>query len=124
MNAEPSVIRSFEVPKLDSAILEQVSRFWWPIARLGEGIEELARVAGLTRAASASLLTPPPADFADQADWMAWASARLGIEAEAVDAPLPEAAEAAPRRAGLRPLVAGNARSGLFAGGEGAVICA
>jgi len=93
MNAEASVIRSFEVPRLDPDVLAQVSRFWWPIARLGEGIEELARVAGLTRATAASLLSPPPADFADQADWMAWASARLGIEAEAVDAPLPEAAE-------------------------------
>ena len=99
MKALAPRVRGFDVPKLDPAILREVGRFWWPTERLGEGIEELGRLSRLARRAGAEPLTPPPADTADQADWMDWACARLGIEAEPVEAPIPEAANLL-RRAG------------------------
>jgi ATP-binding cassette subfamily B protein len=99
MNAPAIGIRSFEVPKLDPGILREVGRFWWPPARLGEGLEALARVGGLPCRAGAEPLGAPPGDMADQPDWMEWASDQLGVEAEAVETPIPETAELL-RRAG------------------------
>jgi ATP-binding cassette subfamily B protein len=67
----------------------RLGRFAWPLARLGEGLEELARRGGLQPAsgdvlqAPESLLQDGPADL-DR--WIEWAAARLGIEAEAVEA--------------------------------------
>jgi len=92
MNAPTPGLRGFDVPKLDPAILRQVSRFWWPIGRLHEAVEELARISGLAPRAGGDPLTPPPAEPRDQADWMDWACARLEIEAELVEAPVPEIA--------------------------------
>lgn len=62
----------------------------WPPERLGEGIETLARRAGLAPLETA--LTPPPALDGAEAwgRWIEWAADRLGLEAEAVDAPLSE----------------------------------
>ncbi len=68
--------------------MEAIDHFTWPLARLGEGIEELARRADLC-AASEENLSPPssitPASSVDLGRWIEWAGARLGIEAEPVE---------------------------------------
>jgi ATP-binding cassette subfamily B protein len=65
----------------------------WPVARLGEGLEELARRARLRVAAGES--PQVPASLAgdgedEQGRWLEWAAHRLGLEAEALDAVAPE----------------------------------
>jgi ATP-binding cassette subfamily B protein len=76
-----------------------LDRVCWPLARLGEGLEELARRAGLVVAAHAVLATPlavPPAVLqgvpGELGRWIEWAAGRLGIDADAVEAPVPAAA--------------------------------
>ena len=65
---------------------------WWPLERLGEGLERLAVVAGLS-AGAAQPLGAPPANAADPAAearrWIDWAGAQLGLEVEPVDCELP-----------------------------------
>ncbi|MEY4761377.1 MAG: hypothetical protein RLZZ200_1233 [Pseudomonadota bacterium] len=61
----------------------------WPLERLGEGIEELARRAGLRPRVR------DPQDFAAPdasriGPWIEWSAARLGIEAEPVETALPD----------------------------------
>ncbi|MGH8533558.1 MAG: ATP-binding cassette domain-containing protein [Gammaproteobacteria bacterium] len=61
----------------------------WPLARLGEAIEALARCAGLAPAAvSAATLAPlrGEPEREDLNSWIDRACARLGIEAESVEA--------------------------------------
>jgi ATP-binding cassette subfamily B protein len=68
--------------------MRSIDEFTWPLARLGEGIEELARRAGLCRASPETLAPPPsitPAHSTDLGRWIEWAGGRLGIEAEAVE---------------------------------------
>ncbi|MEJ8834903.1 ABC transporter ATP-binding protein [Ramlibacter sp. AN1133] len=65
----------------------------WPVARLGEALEELARRARLRVAAAES--PQVPATLAgegeeEQGRWLEWAAHRLGLEAEALDAVAPE----------------------------------
>jgi ATP-binding cassette, subfamily B, bacterial len=65
----------------------------WPVARLGEGLEELARRARLRVGAGES--PQVPATLAgdgqqEQGRWLEWAAHRLGLEAEALDAVAPE----------------------------------
>lgn len=65
-----------------------IDAFTWPLDRLGEGIEELARRTGLCRASEENLV--PPSSIAaghgtDLGRWIEWAGARLGIEAESVE---------------------------------------
>ena len=93
MSAMPPNSGRPEAPRLDTDVMRLVARFWWPIERLGQGLEELARVAGLVREASDETLCAPPPDPADHADWIAWASLRLGIEAESIATPVPEVAD-------------------------------
>jgi len=67
----------------------------WPLARVGEALHALARHAGL-RPAEGAPLQPPAAvaagDAAELPRWVAWAGSRLGVDIEAVDAPVPQAA--------------------------------
>ena len=65
----------------------------WPIERLGEALEALARHAGLRRDDGDALPAPPPSvrqQAADLERWVDWAGARLGVEAEPVEATVPE----------------------------------
>ena len=60
----------------------------WPLLRLGEGVEELCRRAGLRpntgeTTALPESVTDDPAEFAR---WMVWLGDRLGVEAEPVEA--------------------------------------
>ena len=62
----------------------------WPLARLGEGIEELARRAGL-RPERKHRTAPEPLqqqDIADLSRWIEWASDRLALEAEPIETPV------------------------------------
>jgi len=67
----------------------------WPLERLGEGLHALAAQAGL-RPADGAPLVPPAAlaegDAAGLSDWIGWAGSRLGIDIEAVNCPVPQAA--------------------------------
>src|SRR5689334_15572419 len=60
----------------------------WPVARLGEGMEELLRHAGLRPSAGEAIAVPEgvAANAADLERWIAWASERLGFEAKLLDA--------------------------------------
>ena len=78
---------------LSPADIEQLS---WPLERLAEGLQALARDSRLlpSRAAAAAL-PEVPADVLrgtlDELDrWMGWAGSRLGLEAEGVDSPVPQ----------------------------------
>lgn len=75
-----------------------IAGYCWPLARLGEALEELAARAGLAPQAGNGL-TPPAAvmggDAHERERWMEWAGSRLGIEAEAVEVSLDEFAELA-----------------------------
>jgi ATP-binding cassette subfamily B protein len=73
--------------------MEQALRpLWWPLARLGEGLEALARASGLAPQAVAELR--PPAHLATDLGlatrWLDWAAARLGLEVEPVDTTVPD----------------------------------
>ena len=83
--------RYLTILPLDAEVATAVARAWWPISRLGEGLEELARRAGLGRSTETSLERRRPDDEAP-GEWIAWAAGHLGLEAEPVDAPVPEVA--------------------------------
>src|SRR5689334_5901617 len=61
----------------------------WPLARLGEGIEELVRRARL-HTAPHEPITVPPSVLRDGPGelrrWIGWAADRLGLEAKPVEA--------------------------------------
>src|SRR4051812_38806090 len=68
----------------------------WPLSRLGEGLDELARRAGLSPASKDVVAAPRALDSAHADDlgrWIEWAADRLGVEAEPVDTPYPHLAE-------------------------------
>jgi ABC-type multidrug transport system fused ATPase/permease subunit len=71
-----------EVTVMDIATLS------WPVSRLGEGMEELLRQAGLRPSAGEALAVPEAAraNANDLDRWIAWASERLGFEAKPLDA--------------------------------------
>jgi ATP-binding cassette subfamily B protein len=70
----------------------ELAALCWPLARVGEALVELARHAGLAPEGQATPSAPPPgADAAELERWFGWAAGMLGIEAEAVEAPLPQA---------------------------------
>ena len=54
----------------------EVSAAWWPLERLAEGMEELARRAGLAPTSTEGLGAPPQsgAELADIGRWMDWAA--------------------------------------------------
>ena len=63
----------------------------WPLSRLGEGIQELARLSGLNTGIPDHITVPEPLqqqDFTDLSHWMEWASDRLGLEAESIESPV------------------------------------
>ena len=86
--------RPADVLELDPAIADQLAAAWWPMARLDEGLAELARRSGLLVGADPPAASVdrarPPDDEAQLARWLAWQAARLGLDAEPVDSPLPE----------------------------------
>jgi ATP-binding cassette subfamily B protein len=85
----------------------------WPVARLGEALESLARRSGLTTVPRGDTAAPPPAlaGCGDEpiGDWIEALAAWLGLEAEAVEAPYAE----------VERLVAGSAPGLLRLPGEG-----
>ena len=68
----------------------------WPLERLGEGLEVLARRArlgansGFNEGAPALPASVQHGPAVERARWVSWACARLGVEAEAVDTAVPE----------------------------------
>jgi ATP-binding cassette subfamily B protein len=65
----------------------------WPIARIGEGLEELARRAGLAPVAGETLVVADSVDVRDTSElgrWIEWASRSLSLEAQSVATPVPE----------------------------------
>jgi ATP-binding cassette subfamily B protein len=75
------------------ADLIDVQALLWPVQRLGEALEELARRARLRVAGGEGPQVPASlaADgAAEQGRWLEWAAHRLGLEAEALDAVAPE----------------------------------
>jgi ATP-binding cassette subfamily B protein len=68
-----------------------LKQYFWPMARLGEGMEELARRARLSPSSTVAgdVLVAPESVLqgktADVAHWIEWAGERFGIEAESVE---------------------------------------
>lgn len=97
-SAAPDPIRFAEVPRLDPASTATLEVYWWPLHRVAEGLEELARRSGLQKKSTQPVMEmqlESPASFAtgsteDFTDWILWASARLGLDAESVDATVPD----------------------------------
>ena len=84
---------------LDERSAQEVAPLWWPMARLGEGLEALARLSGLGRAAAQPLGSPPlglPLDDGDPTAearrWVEWAGTQLGLEVVPVDTSVPDLA--------------------------------
>jgi len=65
-----------------------IAELSWPMARLGEGIEELCRRAGLRPTAGETSIAPETVQNggADLERWMEWIAERLGVEAKPVEA--------------------------------------
>lgn len=90
------LLRFAELPALDPALVATIDTLWWPMARIGEALEILARQAGAAPVAGAA--TAPialPASLADGpsdaiARWVEWAGDRLGVEAEPIETTVPE----------------------------------
>jgi ATP-binding cassette subfamily B protein len=62
----------------------------WPVARVGEALEEMARRSGLAVAAPELPAMPASLDCADPQElqrWVDWAARRLAVEAEALATP-------------------------------------
>jgi ATP-binding cassette subfamily B protein len=78
----------------DPRMMEAMRPFLWPFARIGEGIEELSRRAGLRPSLGSDSLKVPAAiaagDARNLADWFDWAAEHLGIEANLVQTPVSE----------------------------------
>ena len=76
----------------EPAFVPALRALWWPLSRLGEGLEALARAGGFGAQAVEALV--PPAnlhtDLGLATRWLDWAASRLGLEVEAVDAAVPE----------------------------------
>lgn len=82
------------VAKPDPVMMEAMRPFLWPLARLGEGIEELSRRSGLRPKTTSDSVKVPAAiaagDPRNLVDWFDWAAEHLGIEATFVQTPVPE----------------------------------
>jgi ATP-binding cassette subfamily B protein len=78
----------------DPVMMEAMRPFLWPFARIGEGIEELSRRAGLRPNVGSDSLRVPAAiaagNLRNLSDWFDWAAEHLGIEANLVQTPVPE----------------------------------
>ncbi|GAB6142167.1 hypothetical protein JCM14076_28960 [Methylosoma difficile] len=65
----------------------------WPLSRLGEGIQELAKAAGLNPTQTQPLAVPEDLladDSAELGRWLEWVGEHLGLQTEAVETPLPQ----------------------------------
>lgn len=73
-----------------------INACWWPQARMGEGLEALARESALVRRPQEEPLPAPPDAImdsqADLADWLDWAAQQLGLETQATVSGLNELA--------------------------------
>jgi ATP-binding cassette subfamily B protein len=74
--------------------MRDLNTLTWPVARLGEALETMARHSGLAQSGRATPV--PPAGLAQEdaaalGAWIEAAAAWLGLEAEPVEAPYPEA---------------------------------
>lgn len=72
---------------------KELSALAWPLSRLGEGIEELARLAHLSPVTRYGLTVPESLkqqEIDDLNRWIEWASDGLGIEAEPVETSVSE----------------------------------
>ena len=81
------------VAQLDPRAAREVAAMWWPLERLAEGMEVLAQRSGLKPASADGLSVPPTLGSGDVGDigrWIDWAAGRIGVEAEAVDASVPD----------------------------------
>ena len=79
--------------RIDPRAAREVAAHWWPLDRLAEGMEVLAKRAGLQPTGADGLSVPPTlgtGDIGDIGRWIDWAAGRMGIEAETVDAPVPD----------------------------------
>lgn len=79
-----------------SARTLDVADLAWPLSRLGEGLDELARRAGLSPASKDGVSAPRPLASEHGRDlgrWIEWAADRLGVEAEPVATPYPHFGE-------------------------------
>ena len=78
----------------DPRMMDAMRPFLWPFARIGEGIEELSRRAGLRPKVGSDTVRVPAAIAAGNArnlaDWFDWAAEHLGIEANLVQTPVSE----------------------------------
>ena len=78
----------------DPTMMEAMRPFLWPFARVGEGIEELSRRAGLRPRTASDTIKVPAAIAAGNtrnlSDWFDWAAEHLGIEANLVQTPVSE----------------------------------
>ncbi len=78
----------------DPRMMEAMRPFLWPFARIGEGIEELSRRAGLRPKSSSDSVRVPAAIAAGNtrnlSDWFDWAAEHLGIEATMIQTPVSE----------------------------------
>jgi ATP-binding cassette subfamily B protein len=76
-----------------SPLDRELAALCWPVERCGEALAELAQRAGLVSGGHEALPPPPvpaPGGQPGELDrWFGWAAARLGIDAEAVETPLP-----------------------------------
>lgn len=89
-----SFARAVILPDLDPDIRSLSETHWWPLRRIGEGLEELSRRSGLRRRSAAEPLVAPGLDGAvsELSDWLDWAAGQIGLEAEAIDTPTPDVA--------------------------------
>jgi ABC-type multidrug transport system fused ATPase/permease subunit len=90
----PDTLNDISLAQPDPAAMAAVRPFLWPMDRIGEGVEELARRAGLIRGAPSEPLKVPAAiaagQFRNLSDWFDWAAEHLGIEANLVQTPVPD----------------------------------
>ena len=81
-------------------MLADLDSILWPIANLSEALDALVRRSGLEADHAVSEAPPPPGHDAEALDvWIASYARRVGLEAEQIETPYPEA-EALIRRAG------------------------
>jgi ATP-binding cassette, subfamily B, bacterial len=90
MNPPAPLLATLTVSRFAEAASDDPTfrQYLWPIARLGEGMAELARRAHLQPLAGDALVAPESVlqgKASDLARWIEWAGNRLGIEAEAVE---------------------------------------
>lgn len=71
----------------------RIADLCWPLARLGEGLNELARRSGLKPVSGEPLVAPASVlrgDAADLDHWIGWAAGRLAIDIGPIETMLPQ----------------------------------